>query len=162
MTDLAGNITFLNPTAEGITGWSGEDARGRPLKEVFHIRDRDGSEADALPVGVSGQGGRSVVLMKKSGEAILIEDNTAPIRDDTGGLTGLVVVFRERARRSAKDGDGVDEGKEGEHLARMVESIVDPLFTMDSAWRTLPVSGPFMGRICPVDGESAPVHSPLY
>jgi PAS domain S-box-containing protein len=135
MTDLAGNITYLNPTAEEITGWTGEEASGRPLKEVFHIRDRDGSEADALPVGSDGRGGRSIVLTKKSGDAIIIEDNTAPIRDDAGGLTGLVVVFRERVRRGAQGGDGFDDAREGEHLVRMVESIVDPMFTMDSDWR---------------------------
>jgi PAS domain S-box-containing protein len=38
-TDVAGNITYLNLAAERMTGWSRDDASGRPLAEVFHIVD---------------------------------------------------------------------------------------------------------------------------
>ena len=38
-TDLLGNVTYLNLVAETMTGWSREDALGRPLAEVFRIID---------------------------------------------------------------------------------------------------------------------------
>lgn len=38
-TDLLYNVTYLNQVAEAMTGWSREDALGRPLAEVFHIID---------------------------------------------------------------------------------------------------------------------------
>lgn len=38
-TDLLGNVTYLNLVAEVMTGWSREDASGRPLSEVFRIID---------------------------------------------------------------------------------------------------------------------------
>ncbi len=135
MTELAGNITFLNPTAEEITGWPCAEAEGRPLKEVFRIRDRDGSEAEALSPGTDGREARLIVLTRKSGEAVMIEDNTAPIRDETGALTGLVVVFREGVRVAGGGSESGARGGDGEHLVRMVESIVDPMFTMDANWR---------------------------
>ena len=36
-TDHRGNVAFLNPVAEKLTGWTGEAARGRSIEEVFNI-----------------------------------------------------------------------------------------------------------------------------
>ena len=36
-TDISGNITFLNLVAEKMTGWSWQEAAGRPMDEVFRI-----------------------------------------------------------------------------------------------------------------------------
>jgi DNA-binding response OmpR family regulator len=38
-TDIAGNITFLNRVAQNMTGWSLEEAAGRPMSEILHILD---------------------------------------------------------------------------------------------------------------------------
>ena len=38
-TDISGNITFLNLVAEKMTGWSRQEAAGRPMAEVFRILD---------------------------------------------------------------------------------------------------------------------------
>ena len=38
-TDLDGTVTSLNAVAERMTGWTTQDAAGRPLSEVFHIID---------------------------------------------------------------------------------------------------------------------------
>lgn len=38
-TDIAGNVTYLNPVAEELTGWSYTEALGCPLAEVFKIID---------------------------------------------------------------------------------------------------------------------------
>jgi len=37
-TDMAGNITYLNVVAEKMTGWSREEAAGRPLARYSHPR----------------------------------------------------------------------------------------------------------------------------
>src|ERR1700690_4151051 len=39
VTDIAGNVTFLNPIARAMTGWSAENSVGRPFEEVFRIVD---------------------------------------------------------------------------------------------------------------------------
>lgn len=38
-TDVQERVEYLNPIAERYTGWSTEQARGRPLAEVFHVTD---------------------------------------------------------------------------------------------------------------------------
>src|SRR4030095_11262145 len=35
--DTAGRITFLNPVAEALTGWSLQDALGQPCETVFRL-----------------------------------------------------------------------------------------------------------------------------
>ena len=41
-TDAAGLVTFMNPVAEALSGWSSEDAAGKPIEEVLVLR-REGS-----------------------------------------------------------------------------------------------------------------------
>ena len=43
-TDISGNITFLNLVAEKMTGWSLQEAAGRPMAEVFRILDATSRE----------------------------------------------------------------------------------------------------------------------
>ncbi|ART62525.1 PAS domain-containing protein [Kushneria marisflavi] len=40
-TDMAGNVVFMNPVAEEITGWNFSRARQCPLQEVFHLHGPD-------------------------------------------------------------------------------------------------------------------------
>src|SRR5437588_12072437 len=44
--DVEGRVTFMNPTAEAITGWSNEEAGGRPLRDILRIFD----EASGRPI----------------------------------------------------------------------------------------------------------------
>ena len=36
-TDINGGVTFLNPVAQSLTGWTLEEAAGQPLDSVFRI-----------------------------------------------------------------------------------------------------------------------------
>src|SRR6185436_5680992 len=40
-TDAEGRVTYLNGVAEALTGWTQDEAAGRPLPEVFRIVDED-------------------------------------------------------------------------------------------------------------------------
>ena len=50
-TDIAGNVTYLNPIAESMTGWSQEEALNRPLEQVLRIVQRGQPGARAEPAG---------------------------------------------------------------------------------------------------------------
>src|SRR5690242_3900033 len=44
-TDVRGRVTFMNPMAEALTGWTLADAKDRPIDRVLHITlDEGGSE----------------------------------------------------------------------------------------------------------------------
>ena len=52
-TDLAGNVTYMNPVAERMTGWSTWEATGRPLAEVMRIIDADTREPARNPLALA-------------------------------------------------------------------------------------------------------------
>lgn len=100
-TDLAGNITYLNATAEGMTGWSREEASGRPLQEVLRIIDGDTRQPAPNPLAMAIQQNTAVglsancVLIRRDGYESAIEDTTTPIHDRSGQMTGAVIVFHD-------------------------------------------------------------------
>ena len=49
-TDVGGRVTYLNAAAESITGWSLEEAVGRPLEDVFRIADATTRETAQNPM----------------------------------------------------------------------------------------------------------------
>ena len=100
-TDLSGNVTYMNLVAEKMTGWSREDASGRPLSEVFNIIDgktrqvapspsRRAIEKDG-PVELAAD----CVLIRRDGFESSIEDSAAPIHNRDGQVTGAVIVFHD-------------------------------------------------------------------
>jgi len=100
-TDMAGNITYLNVVAEKMTGWSREEAAGRPLAEVFHILDGSTRQPSRSPAELALAGNKTVgmaagvVLVRRDGSEVGIEDSAAPIHDRDGKVTGAVLVFHD-------------------------------------------------------------------
>jgi diguanylate cyclase (GGDEF)-like protein/PAS domain S-box-containing protein len=100
-TDLAGNVSFLNPVAEELTGWSQEEAAGRPATEVMRILDDDSLEAIPNPMDLAMVENSTMNLppnchlIRRDGEATPIEDSVSPIHDRSGQPVGAVIVFRD-------------------------------------------------------------------
>jgi diguanylate cyclase (GGDEF)-like protein/PAS domain S-box-containing protein len=100
-TDISGNITFLNLVAEKMTGWSCQEAAGRPLAEVFRIIDGVTRLPAPDPMEMAITQNRTValtancVLLGRDGSESPIEDSAAPIHNRAGGVTGAVIVFHD-------------------------------------------------------------------
>jgi diguanylate cyclase (GGDEF)-like protein/PAS domain S-box-containing protein len=100
-TNISGNITFLNLVAERMTGWSWQEAAGRPMSEVFQILDAVSRETTPNPMDAAMGQDRTVhipsncVLLRRDGFETPIEDSVAPIHDRDGKATGAVIVFRD-------------------------------------------------------------------
>ena len=100
-TDLLGNVTYLNLVAEAMTGWSREDALGRPLLEVFKIIDGTTRQAAENPAQRAIDEDKTVgliadcVLVRRDGFESAIEDSAAPIHNRNGRVIGAVVVFHD-------------------------------------------------------------------
>lgn len=106
-TDREGRVELLNPVAEQLTGWRQEEARGRPLAEVFLIVNEDTREKVEDPVARVLRSGKVVglanhtLLLGRDGREIPIADSGAPIRDLDGAVVGVVLVFRDQSRERA-------------------------------------------------------------
>ena len=100
-TDISGNVTYLNPVAENMTGWSCQEATGRPLTEVFQIIDGATREPVRNPMAQAVRENKTVglnancILIRRDGSESAIEDSAAPIHDRRGRVTGAVIVFHD-------------------------------------------------------------------
>jgi len=109
-SDRVGRITFMNQMAEKLTGWKQEDALGKKLTEVLHIKDEElGSLEKHLVEKVITQGLiinllEDRLLVAKDGTVIPISDSVAPIRGDDGETPGTVLIFRDITERKREEG----------------------------------------------------------
>ena len=117
--DTAGAITFMNPIAERLTGWMVRDASGRQLADVFKTAFE---HSEAHEAGAT-------VLVSRSGSKIPIEESAAPIKDDRGETTGIVVVFRDvTEQRAAEEGLRISEAR----MTGIIQSAMDAIVTVTS------------------------------
>lgn len=102
-TDAAGRVELLNPVAETLTGWSNHEAHGRPLNEVFRIINEQTREEVENPVEKVLRTGYTVMLanhtllIARDGREIPVADSGAPIENEDGEVTGVVLVFRDQS-----------------------------------------------------------------
>ncbi|MFO7602204.1 MAG: diguanylate cyclase [Gammaproteobacteria bacterium] len=107
VTDVMGNVTYMNLVAEKMTGWSCDDALSRSLAEVFNIIDGTTREVAADPARRAIAEDRIVglaadcVLIRRDGAETFIEDSAAPIHDRDGRVTGAVIVFHDISQSQA-------------------------------------------------------------
>ncbi|UXZ37517.1 diguanylate cyclase [Cupriavidus gilardii] len=100
-TDVSLRITFINPIAEQLTGWTMAEADGRPLATVFHVVDETSGQPIACPVAKCLQTLRPVyledgaVLISRHGERHDVQDSAAPVLTPRGDVIGAVLVFQD-------------------------------------------------------------------
>jgi len=106
-TDAQSRINRMNPVAESLTGWTEAEADGKPLDEVFRIVNEETRAVVESPVTRVLREGQVVglanhtVLIAKDGKERPIADSGAPIRDEKGETTGVVLVFRDQTEERA-------------------------------------------------------------
>ena len=97
--DINGGVTFLNPVAQSLTGWTLAEAAGQPLDSVFRIINEESRQpvesptVRALREGVIVGLANHSLLIAKDGTERPIDDSAAPIRNDKGEVAGVVLVF---------------------------------------------------------------------
>ncbi len=104
-TDLDGNITNTNAVAESLTGWNNHEAAGKPLDSIFNIVNEvtrqpvENPAAKALKQGIVVGLANHAILIARDGSESPIDDSAAPIRDEEGNVTGVVLIFRDITER---------------------------------------------------------------
>lgn len=139
--DVDGNVVMLNPVAETLTGWPTDEARGKPLTQVFHIIHQYTRQVCENPVekvlqtgGIIGLANHTALICRDGSERI-IADSGAPIMSRDGKITGVVLVFRDNtaideahlAMRTAKEtAEAANRAKDG-FLAALSHELRTPL-----------------------------------
>ena len=142
-TDSNGLITFLNPVAEKLTGWSLSEAVGKPLLKVFNIINESTGKKPPNPVkkilekGLVIELANHTVLISRNGQKIPIDDSGAPIKDEYGNILGAVLVFRDiTEQRKAKK----DMEYEKSLLDALMNNIPDSIYFKDQQCRLLRIN----------------------
>jgi two-component system, cell cycle sensor histidine kinase and response regulator CckA len=128
-TDVDGEVTFMNPVAEALTGWSLDHARGVPADEVFRISADTRGHVIIRPLAEAIRArrvihfhGSEIFLISRTSETIPIDNSAAPIIDEQGTVTGGVVAFRDvRDRRLTED--ALRRAQDELFQAQKIESI---------------------------------------
>ncbi len=114
-TDADGRVEYMNPVAESLTGWTKEEARGKPLFTVCRLVDEETGKpgpdlvAQCLTSGNTVRAGDLSVVIGRGGREFAVEGSAAPIRSRDGEVPGVVLVFhdvtdtRRMARQLAHD-----------------------------------------------------------
>lgn len=107
-TDGESRITFMNPVAETLTGWSSEEVAGQVLANVFSIIDETTGDRATDPVAqclkdnIACQRDSGVFLVNRSGGVSDIQMSAAPVKTAARGSIGSVLVFRDVTEAHAR------------------------------------------------------------
>jgi len=116
-TDAEGKVVLINAIAERLTGWTQREAEGKPLAEVFYIINERTRERCENPVDKVLREGKIVdlanhtALIARDGAERIIADSGAPIRDESGNIIGVVLVFRDATEKQKLEEEILKAGK---------------------------------------------------
>ena len=133
-SDPEGHVTFMNGTAERLTGWSSAEADARPLHDIFRIVNEKTRQPVENPAALVMRSGRTMglanhtLLIGRDGHERPIADSAAPIRDVSGRILGVVLVFRDVTDQRRSE-EALAEQREW--LETTLESIGDAVIATD-------------------------------
>ncbi len=134
-TDIDANVIGMNPVAVQLTGWTEEQATGRPLSEIFCMVDAQTRQKVDNPAYLVLKTGKKVglasqtLLLAQDGAEYLIADSASPIRNDQCDITGVVLVFRDVSQEYLLK-SSVEENEEKYHT--LFKSANDAIMIMDN------------------------------
>jgi len=149
-TDARACVTRLNPVAEQLTGWTHDEALGRPVDEIFHIINKETRLPSTIPVLATLATGtihglaNHTVLIARNGSECDIADSCAPIRDRDDQVIGAVLVFRDvtgeyAAQQALRDSSAL--------VQTILNTVVDGVITFHASSGIIETVNPAIERM---------------
>ncbi|MCP4302177.1 MAG: EAL domain-containing protein [Gammaproteobacteria bacterium] len=105
-TDADGNVDYINPVAQDLTGWDMRSVKGTRITEIMMIVNEHTRASVENPVVRCLKEGRVItlaensILITRNGDEVPIQDSAAPIRDRIGNIIGSVMVFHDVSKET--------------------------------------------------------------
>ena len=134
VTDAHGRLALMNPVAEAMTGWTLEESKGKPVRNVFAICDEQSQDSIENPVQRVLREGQvlhetmRLILTTRNDHHLPVAYSAAPIHDAHGKTTGVVLIVRDETerRRTEIALRNADQRKD-EFLATLAHELRNPL-----------------------------------
>ncbi|MEA3371348.1 MAG: EAL domain-containing protein [Campylobacterota bacterium] len=100
-TDIDGNITFINETAEEMVEESHDDVIGLHIDTVLNLENMKSGKKIVTPIydvihnNLTKLISNGTKLISKSGVEYIISDSAAPVKNADGVIVGTVLVFQD-------------------------------------------------------------------
>jgi PAS domain S-box-containing protein len=126
--DQNGQLTFLNPAAEHLLGWTSADLLGQPMHNVIHGHDPDDQPVptaqcrilEVLHSGTTVQG--EEVFTHRDGTSFPVAFTSSPIIT-AGEVVGAVVAFQDITARRRVEAEVEQRRRETEVLAQLAQTL---------------------------------------
>jgi diguanylate cyclase len=110
-TDADTRINYINAAAQSLLGLQLDAVANRKVYEVIHLVDPRTSRSAANLMGQGVLHGKvrrreqPCLLHRADGTVCWVSDVVSPIVDSTGGVSGMVIVFRDASEEVVRDRD---------------------------------------------------------
>jgi len=99
-TDPRGQVEYLSPLAEKLTGWGTTEARGRKIERVYQVTP---STSERHLPSSSAEGLEEAMLVSRTGQRYPIAQTIVPRRNEEGQIRALIIAFQDISRRKLAD-----------------------------------------------------------
>jgi PAS domain S-box-containing protein len=135
-TDETGQVAFINPAAEKLTGWPRADALGKKLEQIFKVcRKNEKKDPTCKEAGADDfYEDQSMVLpdegmlLRRDGNRLPIEESVNPVKNEIGDVIGLVLIFRDitmwkRLQKQLQEANELLEEKVAERTLTLHQTV---------------------------------------
>ena len=129
--DPDGCVTFMNPAAEELLGWTGIELAGRVMHDLTHAHRPDGSgfPIEECPILRVRRDGVTVrveddVFTRRDGRLLPVSYTASPFQTNDG-VEGCVVVFEDITERKARQDSLEQEVERLSWIARVQDALAE-------------------------------------
>ncbi len=134
-TDPAGNVAYMNPAAEKITGWALQETLQEPVKKVYTVKTESSGQPlkdivtrvilDEKPVLME----NNTILTTKAGKEIIIRNSGVPLFTADHKMSGALLVFSDITEKKLAEKKLQHQEK---YFRDIMENIPHPIYTVDA------------------------------